>query len=134
MSRFREVERFTKKCCVAVGIVSTILFYAAREPMIRLFISDSQVVKYGVEMLIAYMLSGPVIGFLFMNMNCMQSVEHAFPATVLSVLRQGVLLIPLLYLLQAIGGLNGVIYGQAITDYIAVFLSFFLWKKIRKNL
>ena len=134
MSRFREVEYFTKKCCLIVGIASTILFYAAREPMIRLFISDSQVVKYGVEMLIAYMLSGPVIGFLFMNMNCMQSVEHAFPATVLSVLRQGVLLIPLLYLLQAIGGLNGVIYGQAITDYVAVFLSFFLWKKIRKNL
>lgn len=82
-------------------------------------------------MLAAYMLSGPVIGILFVNMNSMQSVGHAFPATVLSVLRQGVLLIPLLYILRAFFGLNGVILGQSVTDYIAVILSVILWKRIR---
>ena len=84
---------------------------------------DEEVIYYGVKMLIAYMLSGPVIGILFMNMNCMQSVGKAFWATLLSVLRQGLLLIPLLFILNALGGLNGVICGQALTDYIAVFLS-----------
>ena len=84
-------------------------------------------------MLTAYMLSGPVIGILFVNMNCMQSVGHAFPATVLSVLRQGILLIPLLYLLKALFGLNGVILGQSLTDYLAVILSVFLWRRIRKT-
>ena len=133
-ARFREVESFTKKCCVVVGVAATILFFVAREPIIRLFISDSDVVRYGVEMLVAYMVSGPFIGILFVNMNCMQSVEHALPATILSVMRQGVLLIPLLYLLQAVAGLNGVIYGQAITDYIAVLLSIIIWRKIRKSL
>ena len=88
----------------------------------------------GVQMLIGYMLSGPVIGFLFMNMNCLQSVEHAFPATILSILRQGVLLIPLLYLLDALFGLNGVIYGQSVTDYIAVGLSVVIWHRARRNL
>ena len=133
-ARFREVESFTKKCCVVVGVAVTVLFFVAREPIIRLFISDSDVVRYGVEMLVAYMVSGPFIGILFVNMNCMQSVEHALPATILSVMRQGVLLIPLLYLLQAVAGLNGVIYGQAITDYIAVLLSIIIWRKIRKSL
>ena len=133
-ARFREVESFTKKCCVVVGVAATVLFFVAREPIIRLFISDSDVVRYGVEMLVAYMVSGPFIGILFVNMNCMQSVEHALPATILSVMRQGVLLIPLLYLLQAVAGLNGVIYGQAITDYIAVLLSIIIWRKIRKYL
>lgn len=75
-----------------------------------------------------------VIGILFVNMNCMQSVGHAFPATVLSIMRQGILLIPLLYLLKALFGLNGVILGQSITDYAAVILSLFLWRGIRKNL
>ena len=132
--RFQAVERFTKICCILVGIASVILYYVCREPIIRIFINDSDVVAYGVEMLIGYMLSGPVIGILFMNMNCMQSVGHAFPATVLSVLRQGILLIPLLYLLDALFGLNGVIYGQSITDYIAVVLSVILWQRIKKNL
>ena len=88
MKRFQEVERFTKKCCVIVGVAATVLFFVAREPIIRLFISDNDVVRYGVEMLVAYMVSGPFIGILFVNMNCMQSVEHALPATILSVMRQ----------------------------------------------
>ena len=85
-------------------------------------------------MVVAYMLSGPVIGFLIVNMNCMQSVGDAFPATLLSVLRQGILLIPLLYLLRAMFGLDGVILGQSVTDYIAVIQSVFLWIRIRKKL
>lgn len=134
MKRFQEVERFTKKCCVIVGVAATVLFFVAREPIIRLFISDNDVVRYGVEMLVAYMVSGPFIGILFVNMNCMQSVEHALPATILSVMRQGVLLIPLLYLLEAVAGLDGVICGQAITDYIAVILSAVIWSKIKRKL
>ena len=131
--RFREVESYTKKCCLAAGVIATVLYFVFREEIISLFISDSDVIAYGVQMLIAYMLSGPVIGILFVNMNCMQSVGHAFPATVLSVLRQGILLIPLLYLLRALFGLNGVILGQSVTDYIAVILSVFLLRKIRSR-
>ena len=131
MERFREVESYTKKCCLAAGVIATVLYFVFREEIISLFISDSDVIAYGVQMLNAYMLSGPVIGILFVNMNCMQSVGHAFPATVLSVLRQGILLIPLLYLLRALFGLNGVILGQSVTDYIAVILSIFMWRKIR---
>lgn len=134
IQRFRGVESYTKKCCLKAGVLATVLYFVFREPIIRLFISDEEVVAYGVQMLIAYMLSGPVIGILFVNMNCMQSVGHASPATLLSVLRQGILLIPLLYLLRAFFGLEGVILGQSLTDYIAVLLSVFLWRRIRKNL
>ena len=132
--RFQAVERFTKICCVIVGVASVILYYIGKDPIIRIFIDDNEVVAYGVQMLIGYMLSGPVIGILFTNMNCMQSVGRAFPATVLSVLRQGILLIPLLYLLNALFGLNGVIYGQSITDYIAVLLSIFFWQRTKKQI
>ena len=94
---------------------------------------DADVVHYGVLMLVAYMLSGPVIGLLFVNMNCMQSTGNALPATILSILRQGLLLIPLLYLLNALFGLNGVIYGQALTDYIAVIFSIAIWVVEKKK-
>lgn len=111
VKRFREVERYTKKCCVIVGIIVTALYFVFRTQIISMFISDPKVIQYGVAMLITYMISGPVIGILFVNMNCMQSIGRALPATIVSVLRQGVLLIPLLYLLNAIAGLKGVIYG-----------------------
>ena len=131
MNRFFDIEWFTKICCIIIGALSVLLFYVFREPIIRLFINDDEVVRYGVQMLSAYMISGPFIGLLFVNMNCMQSVGHAFPATILSVLRQGILLIPLLYLLNAVLGLNGVIYGQSIADCVTVILSFVLWNKVK---
>ena len=127
--RFIAVDRFTKKCCLIVGILATALFFVFREPIIRLFINDADIIYYGVKMLVAYMLSGPFIGILFVNMNCLQSTGNAFPATILSVLRQGLLLIPVLYLLNAVAGLNGVIYGQALTDYAAVILSVAIWNR-----
>ena len=132
--RFVAVERYTKKCCLIVGILATALFFVLREPIIRLFIDDQEVVAYGVQMLAAYMISGSVIGILFVNMNCMQSIGKALPATALSVMRQGLLLIPLLYLLNAVFGLQGVIYGQALTDYAAVLLSIVLWRSMRQKI
>lgn len=134
IKRFRGVESYTKKCCLIVGILTTVLYFVFRTQIIALFISDQKVIDYGVAMLIAYMISGPVIGLLFVNMNCMQSVGRALPATILSVLRQGVLLIPLLYILNAVAGLYGVIYGQALTDYIAVILSIIIWKQCQNRI
>ena len=40
-------------------------------------------------------------------------------------------LIPLLYLLNAV---DGVIYGQALTDYIAVILSTIIWKQYQNSI
>ena len=50
-----------------------------------------------------------------------------------SILRQGVLLIPVLYLLNGLFGLNGVIYGQALTDCVTVLLSIIFWRKLCKG-
>lgn len=134
IKRFHAVESYTKKCCLVVGILATVLYFVFRTQIIKLFISDPEVINYGVTMLIAYMISGPIIGLLFMNMNCMQSVGRALPATILSVLRQGVLLIPLLYLLNMVARLQGVIYGQALTDYIAVISSTIIWKQYQNSM
>ncbi len=99
-----------------------------------MFISDSDVVSYGVKMLVGYTLSGPFIGILFTNMNCLQSTDNAIYATILSVLRQGILLIPLLYLLNALFGVNGVAVGQSLTDGIAIVLSIIFWNLKKSSL
>lgn len=134
LKRFMDVDRFTKKCCIIIGILSAALFIVLREPIICMFISDSDVVSYGVKMLVGYTLSGPFIGILFTNMNCLQSTDNAIYATILSVLRQGILLIPLLYLLNALFGVNGVAVGQSLTDGIAIVLSIIFWNLKKSSL
>ena len=60
--RFQDIAAYTKKCCIVIGILATLLFFVFRRQIIGLFIQDEEVIMYGVRMLIAYMLSGPVIG------------------------------------------------------------------------
>lgn len=132
--RFHAVEMFTKKCCVIVGALATLLFFVLRTQIITMFINDTDVIYYGVKMLVAYMLSGPVIGILFVNMNCMQSTNRALPATILSILRQGALLIPLFYILNLAFGINGVFFAQAVTDYVAIILSVIIWMRAKKQM
>ena len=58
--RFQDIAAYTKKCCIVIGILATLLFFVFRRQIIGLFIQDEEVIMYGVRMLIAYMLSGPV--------------------------------------------------------------------------
>ena len=44
--RFMEVDCFTKKCCLVVGILATALFFFFREPIIHLFINDKDVILW----------------------------------------------------------------------------------------
>lgn len=85
-------------------------------------------------MLIATSVSGPILGILFLCINSMQAVERPFPATLVSICRQGFIFIPLLYVLDKIFGLNGINFTQAAADYISIILSMILLKLSLKNI
>ncbi len=94
---FADTERFTKLCCFVVGLAATALYFFPRKPIIGLFVDDSGVITYGVQMLTPTCRPARSSVFCSSIRNCMQSISDApLPATVLSVLRQGLLLIPLL--------------------------------------
>ena len=76
-------------------------------------------------MLVATSLAGPVLGILFLCINSMQALDDPLPSTILSVCRQGLLFIPLLYLLDALLGLTGVIYTQTAADYLSIVISLY---------
>ena len=96
---------------------------AARQSIIRAFIDDSQVVAYGIQMVIALQISGPVLGILFLCINTIQGMGKAVPSLVLTICRQGLVFIPAVYILNGIFGLDGVIYAQPAADFISIVLS-----------
>ena len=121
--RLMQVFRFTGICAVVMGTLLTILMVAARQSIIRAFIDDSQVVAYGIQMVIALQLSGPVLGILFLCINTIQGMGKAVPSLVLTVCRQGLIFIPLVFILDGIFGLDGAIYAQPTADFISIVLS-----------
>ncbi len=121
--RLMQVFRFTGICAVVMGTLLTILMVAARQSIIRAFIDDSQVVAYGIQMVIALQISGPALGILFLCINTIQGMGKAVPSLVLTICRQGLVFIPAVYILNGIFGLDGVIYAQPAADFISIVLS-----------
>lgn len=121
--RLMQVFRFTGICAVIMGTLLTILMVAARETIIRAFIDDGQVIAYGIQMVIALQISGPVLGILFLCINTIQGMGKAVPSLVLTICRQGVVFIPSVYILNGIFGLDGVIYAQPVADFISIVMS-----------
>ena len=128
--RFKEVESYTKKCCLLWGFILSALFIVFSRNIISVFINDSETISHGIPLLIGYTLSGPFIGMMFMNMNVLQTLNYPLPATILSLCRQGLLFIPLLYILNVLLGFNGVCVAQSLTDVIVIVLSFIFRAKV----
>lgn len=121
--RFSSVLRFSGVLTILCGSVLTAVYILFRSQIIRLFIDDAQVVQYGSKMLLATSLAGPILGLLFLAINSMQALDRPLPATLLSLCRQGLFFIPLLFSLNHLFGLDGINFTQTVSDYLAVFIA-----------
>ena len=118
--RLMQVFKFTGVISVIMGMLLTLFMIIARKTMIQVFINDAEVVSYGIRMVVALQLSAPFIGILFLCINTIQGMGKALPSLVLTVCRQGLIFIPLIFILNAMLGLDGVIYAQPAADYLSI--------------
>lgn len=124
--RFMGILKFSGILTVICGSILTIAYIVFSKQIMGIFIDDSEVVQYGVPMLIATSLPGPVLGLMFLSINSMQALDRPLPATILSLCRQGLFFIPLLFILNQVFGLNGISYTQAVSDYLAILIALFM--------
>lgn len=131
--RFRDILKYSAILTVICGTVLSVVYILFSRQVVGLFISDPEVIEYGTSMLKATSLAGPILGFLFLSINSMQSMSRPVPATILSVCRQGLFFIPLLYILKAVSGINGVIFTQTVADYMTIIISLYLLARTVKT-
>lgn len=118
--RLMQVFKFTGVVSVIMGMLLTLFMIIARKTMIQVFINDAEVVSDGIRMVVALQLSAPFIGILFLCINTIQGMGKALPSLILTVCRQGLIFIPLIFILNALLGLDGVIYAQPAADYLSI--------------
>ncbi len=132
--RMKSVIRFSMLCTVIIGTLLTAVYFFASDSIIRIFISDAAVVENGIPMLRALMLAGPVLGILFVFTNAFQAMGKAVPSMVLSISRQGLIFIPILFLGNYLAGLNGIIYAQPIADLASILMAAGIFLFINRRL
>lgn len=135
--RLNQVVRFAGICAVIMGTILTVVIFFMKRYLITAFINDEAVIEIGIKIVIALQLSGPFLGILFLCINTLQGMGKALPSLVLTFCRQGLIFVPLIFLLDRMLGLDGVIYAQSIADYASIIISGVMFvvalKKIEKR-
>jgi Na+-driven multidrug efflux pump len=121
--RLREILRKIILLVCSVGTVAAMSALFARHTLIGMFLKDASAVALGEEIVIYLMISAPVIGLYYLATNFLQAAGKAFLATVISVLRQGFLLIASLFLFHALLGLQGIYLAYTAADLLSVVLA-----------
>lgn len=103
---------------IALGI-AWVFIQTFPEAVVSLFSSDPELVNITVNGLKKYLVVLFFIGIPYMGANYMQSIGKAKEAMLLSLLRQVIILIPLVLILPNFMGLDGVWFAQPIADIIA---------------
>ena len=127
-----QIVRNTGIMTVILGSILTILCFVFRKEFVLAFIDHEQVIALGQKMVVASMLIGPVYGLYQLAVTFLQSTGKAGYATMISLLDKGIVFIPMLYLLNGLFGLEGVIYTAVITDLISILaggILSFSWNK-----
>lgn len=132
--RMNEVVRFTSMGNLVIGSVLTVVYFFFSAQIVGVFMDDPETVQYSILMVRALQLSMPVLGILFVLNNTFQAMGKALPSLILSVSRQGLVFVPLLFITRAIAGLNGIIYCQAIADIFSVTMALIMFQFMKKEL
>lgn len=137
--QYDRVKKITKGFIVG-GTVLTLIFYIpiqlAPKTLLSWFIKDTSLVSQGVAPFRILFSTYILLGFLIMAITLMQSLGKASKASVLVMLRQIVLFIPLAIIMPMIGGLGvtGVFVAPALTDLIVVIMAIFMVASVFRGL
>ncbi len=100
-------------------IVGALLIQFVPQALVGMFNRDPQLMDITVNGLRKYSFALPIVGISIVGTNYIQSSGKAKVAMVLSLLRQVIILIPMILILPKFLGLNGVWFAQPTADIIA---------------
>lgn len=126
--RFKGVLRFSICMSIILSALMTTICYFGAGPMVNAFLEEANAYQYGMEFARTLILSGPILGILFVMINTIQAMGAALPSLILSISRQGLLYIPIVFSFSYLyDSPKMLVMAQPITDYLTVALSFILY-------
>lgn len=122
--RYFSILKFSLVLAISLSVVMTILCYAGAGPMVRAFLEDADAYGLGMQFARTLIYSGPVLGILFVLINTIQSMGAAIPSLILSISRQGLIYIPILFMFNGIfGTARMIVAAQPVADYLSTTLA-----------
>ena len=112
-------------------IIAAILLYVFSEPLIKTMSNDNEVILVSAEILRMQCITMPLLGYFAISSMLMQNIGQYFWASIISISRQGIFYIPLLYILSNIFGQFGIYLLQPVADVLSFGLAVIVVRKIK---
>lgn len=133
--QFERVKNTLKAAIIAATTLCMFIFISTQifpVTLIKIFSNDPELIRVTSHGLRIFLIMTPIIGFQIVSSNYFQAIGKAKRAMLLSMLRQVIILIPMLLILPNFFGLEGVWMAGPIADLIAcVITGIFIYKEIR---
>ena len=119
---------------LAVAVIGTFFLFTCAGPVVRAFIDDAETVRYGQLFQRIICITGPCISVTMLAITSFQSVGKKLEPAILSLLRKGGLDIPFMLLLNALAGVEGIVWATPIADFGAMLAAAALFVPFWKSL
>ncbi len=125
--RFDRLMKVVKYATIAGTVVTTAGFLVAQllpGPCARLFTTDKTLIDMSITGIRIEMLAFPIVGYQMVITSFFQSIGKAKVSMFLSLSRQLIFLLPLLFVLSRLYGVDGVWWSMPISDFVAAVVTF----------
>ena len=134
---YKRMDAFFTAARVAglgVAAVSLVLYRVFAGPIISIFISDVETIRFGTAFLKARCFAPPFMFLSFNMVNYMQAVNRGKESFWLAVIRQIVFNIPILFLFNSMFGMMGIVWTQTVADILNVITSYIIYFRVRRSI
>ena len=132
--RMEQTIRLSRGLGLIVAGVSVVLYEIFAVQFTHLFISDPQTVEMASQFLRIRVLATPLMFLSFFTVYLFQAFGKGRISLMLGVTRWLVFNIPMLFLLNTIFGMYGLVWSQAAADILTVTMSFYVYNKFRPRI
>lgn len=129
--RMNDTVRLSRRLGLAVAAVSILLYELFALEFSRLFISDAETVALASKFLRIRVLATPLMFMSFFTVYLFQAFGKGRISLFLGVTRWLVFNIPMLFLLNSLFGMFGIVWSQVTADSLTVLMSLYVYKKFR---
>ncbi len=129
--RMNDTVRLSRILGLAVAAVSILLYELFALEFSRLFISDAETVALASQFLRIRVLATPLMFMSFFTVYLFQAFGKGRISLLLGVTRWLVFNIPMLFLLNSLFGMFGIVWSQVTADSLTVLMSLYVYKKFR---
>lgn len=131
--RAKKTLKISLMLATVVFIVGALVIQIAPQLLVGAFNKDQELMNITVNGLRKYAFAMPIVGISIVGSNFIQSIGKAKMSMLLGLLRQVIVLIPMIMILPNFMGLNGIWLAQPTADIVsAIITGIVLFKEIKK--